>query len=65
MVTVLNIIAFISCGYSATLAYKLLSLVKDKRFLPIVIALTYASCLRLVYVLIDFNINISRFTVIF
>lgn len=59
LVTALDSIAFLFCVGSTIFLYKTQRLTKNKYFWPIIAALVYASCLRLLYVLIDFNINIG------
>lgn len=57
-----DIIAFIFCVGSAFFIYKTQKLTKNIYFWPIATALIYASCLRLLILLVDFNINILGFT---
>lgn len=61
-VTALDIIAFGFCVGSAFFIYKTQRLTKNKYFWPIVVALLYASFLRFLILLADFNINLFGLT---
>ena len=58
MTTILHLMAFLFCTGSAFFVWKLALLAKNKCFWVIVAALMYASCLRLLILLIDLKIDI-------
>jgi len=56
MTLLLDLIAVVFCVISTVFVYSLFRLIKSRYFLPIVIALGYASLLRLIILLNDFEI---------
>jgi hypothetical protein len=57
MTITLNLIAFVFCSSSAIFSYKLFCKIKSRYFLPVVIALIYASILRLIILSVDLGFN--------
>lgn len=62
MTTLLDIVAFVFCTGSTIFVFKTALLAKNKYFWPIVIALVYASSLRLFVLLIDLKVNLFGLT---